>query len=129
MSEPLAAPPATAQPGPRTRSRAFTRQVWLDRLARFPLSGLTPAQFCALEAVSLPSFYSWKRRLAAEALGPDTDTGPDTHSTPRLLPVRLTQPSAALELVLPSGAVLRVAAGADETALRGLLRLLGVPPC
>jgi hypothetical protein len=35
------------------RSRAAIREVWLDRIARFPHSGLTAAQFCAIEAVSL----------------------------------------------------------------------------
>ncbi len=127
MSEPLPAPTATARSGPR--SRAFTREVWLDRLARFPSSGLTAAQFCALEVVSLPSFYAWKRRLAAEVPAPDTDPCPSNPPAPRLLPVRLPSAGAPLELVLPSGAVLRISAGADETALRALLRLLGVPLC
>jgi hypothetical protein len=60
---------AVLVPTPPTRtarSRAATREVWLDRLARFPASGLTVAQFCAIEAVSLPAFYYWKRRLAAQ---------------------------------------------------------------
>ncbi len=48
------------------RSRAATREAWLDRIAHSPLSGLTPARSCAIEAASLPSFSSWKRRLAAE---------------------------------------------------------------
>ena len=64
MSEAIFAP---APPTRSTRSRAATRTLWIERLARFPQSGLTAAQFCAIEAISLPSFYSWKRRLAAEA--------------------------------------------------------------
>jgi transposase len=87
---------------------------------------LTPAQFCAAEGVSLPSFYAWKRRLTAAAAGPDR---PAEEPSPRLLPVHLPDPRAAIELALPSGATLRVAAGADEATLRCLLRLLGVPPC
>jgi hypothetical protein len=63
MSEVVVAQPVR----PATRSRAATRELWMDRLARFPASGLTVAQFCAIEAVSLHSFYFWKRRLAAEA--------------------------------------------------------------
>src|SRR5947199_319176 len=59
--------PATAPTQP-PRSRAATRQAWVERLARFPDSGLSPAQFCAQEGVSLPSFYAWKRRLATAAL-------------------------------------------------------------
>jgi hypothetical protein len=65
MSYVVNAPPP---PRPTPRSRTFTREVWAERLARFPDSGLPPAQFCALEAVSLPSFYAWRRRLPAEAL-------------------------------------------------------------
>src|ERR1700722_20113687 len=105
MSEVVTAPPQSGRPA---RSRVFTRQVWVERLARFPQSGLTPAQFCALEAVSLPSFYAWKRRLAAEALGPAPAHDPGGHLGPRLLPVRLQQPGPAVELVLPTGAVLRL---------------------
>jgi hypothetical protein len=63
MSDVVTAP---TPPCRTARSRAFTREVWVDRLTRFPLSGLTPAQFCAIEAVSLPSFFAWKRRLTAE---------------------------------------------------------------
>ena len=38
-------------------------QLWLDRLNRHSTSQLTVAEFCQREAVSLPSFYQWKRRL------------------------------------------------------------------
>jgi hypothetical protein len=46
-----------------------------------------------------------------------------------LLAVQLPHRNATVELVLPTGAVLRIGAGADEATLRCLLRLLGVPPC
>ena len=83
MSEVVVAPPVSPTP----RARAATRELWLDRLARFPSSGLTVAQF-AIEAVSLPSFYTWKRRLAAEAQeGTTQNQGRDLG--PRLLSVRL----------------------------------------
>jgi hypothetical protein len=58
--------PLSAQRSPR--SRTATRELWRDRLARFPSSSLTVAQFCAIEACSVPSFYSWKRRFAADDL-------------------------------------------------------------
>lgn len=105
-------------------SRAVTRAAWVDRLQRFAVSGLSPAQFCAQEGVSLPSFYSWKRRLGRETLD-----GAAEESGPRLLPVRLHDSCSALELVLPGGIVLRVAAGADQATLRCLLSLLGVQTC
>jgi transposase len=124
MSEAVAS--ATAPPRP-LRSRAATRQAWVERLARFPDSGLSPAQFCTQEGVSLPSFYAWKRRLATEALDPAA--APPDGAGPRLLPVRLPAPAAAPELVLPGGAVLRIPPGADLAWVRSLVEALGGVPC
>lgn len=111
------------------RSRAATREVWLDRIARFPLSGLTPAQFCAIEAVSLPSFYAWKRRLAAAAPGPDAEPVRAGGRGPRLLPIRLTPPGGTPELVLAGGAVLRLPPGCDLAWVRSLTEALGGASC
>jgi hypothetical protein len=88
MSKLVASAP---RPG-SSRSRASVRQLWVERLARFPTSGLTPAQFCAHEGVSLPSFYSWKRRLAAETAEHD----PGAAATPPLLPVHVQGTARAL---------------------------------
>jgi transposase len=116
---------ATAPPQP-PRSRAAARQTWVERLARFSASGLGPAQFCTQEGVSLPSFYAWKRRLATAAL--DAVAPPGGEAGPRLLPVRLPA-LAALELVLPGGAVLRIPPGADLAWVRSLVEALGGVPC
>jgi len=118
------AEPATA-PTPVPRPRAAARLAWDERLARFARSGLRPAQFCAQEGVSLPSFYSWKRRLSAAP--PDPNAAPQ--AGPRLLPVRLTDPGAAVELVLPAGAVLRLRPGCDLAFVRSLTQALGDAPC
>jgi hypothetical protein len=123
MSDVVTAPP---EPGRTPRSRAFTRAVWVERLARFPDSGLTPAPFCALEAVSLPSFYPWRRRLATEAAAP---SDPAVDQQPRLLPVRLQPPAPAVELVLPTGAVLRLPPGCDLAWVRSLVSTLGGASC
>ena len=126
MSEPAIAP-TEAVPCPRPRAAA--RQLWVERLARFSASGLRPAEFCAAEGVSLPSFYSWKRRLNAEGRSPVAEQNADTHPGPRLLPVRLTPAVASVELVLPSGAVLRVPPGCDLAFVRALAAALGDQPC
>jgi len=120
---------ALAPPCRTARSRAFTREVWVDRLTRFPLSGLTPADFCAIEAVSLPSFYSWKRRLAAEATASATQSSTGGDRGQRLLPGRLEQPAAAVELVLPNSAVLRLPPGCHTAWVRSLVTALGDAPC
>jgi hypothetical protein len=107
------------KPAPVPRSRAATRQAWGERLARFADSRQSAAQFCAAEGVSVASLYQWKRRLAAATVS----------DPPRLLPVSLTSSPPPLELLLPTGAVLRIGTGADADTLAALLRLLGVPPC
>ena len=126
MSEAVLAP---TQPARAARSRAATREVWLDRLARFPASGLTVAQFCAIEAVSVPSSYSWKHRLATQADGPAAPPVQGGEPRPRLLPVRLQLPTPAIELVLSSGAVLRLPSGCDLAWVRSLVTALGDVSC
>jgi hypothetical protein len=126
MSEPALAPTdATRLPG----SRAAARQAWVERLDRFAHSGVSPAQFCALEGVSLASFYSWKRRLDAAAPRTATEQAPDAGTAPRLLPVRLPSPSTAVELLLPRGAVLRLLPGCNLAFVRSLVEALGDAPC
>jgi hypothetical protein len=120
--------PAPSAP-PLRRPRAATRQAWVERLARFSASGLSPAPFCTQEGISLPSFYAWKRRLATAALDPATAAPPAAEAGPRLLPVRLPAPAAAPGLVLPGGAVLRLPPGADLAWVRSLVEALGGVPC
>jgi transposase len=122
MSEVLIAPP----PAPRQlRSRAATREVWLERLARFPASGLTVAQFCAIEVVSVPSFYFWKRRLAAEVRSLDGTAAKEFS----LLPIRLPSSVPPVELVLSTGTVLRLLPGCDLDWVRSLVAALGGASC
>jgi hypothetical protein len=126
MSEPAIAP---SEALPLPRSRAGARQLWIERLARFSESGLCPAEFCAAEGVSLPSFYSWKRRLNTESRSSAAEQNLDTQLAPRLLPVCLPAAATPVELVLPSGVVLRVPPGCDLAFLRSLVESLGQLPC
>ena len=48
------------------RDPAATRRKWVERLDRFRTAGQTVAQFCVAEGISVPSFYVWKRTLAAD---------------------------------------------------------------
>ena len=91
----------------------------MERLARFPASGLSAAAFCAQEGVALASFYAWKRRLAG------ADPTPQQGCGPRLLCVRVAAPGPAVELVLPCGAVVRLLPGSDLTFVRALMDALG----
>ena len=119
MSEPIT-PPGRGRP---RRSHAAIRQLWTARLTRFTLSSLTVARFCAAEGVSVPSYYFWKRKLASPPAAPAQPAG--------FVAVRLTLPAstAAIELALPNGAVLRFPAGTDPAVIAGVVRQLGSEPC
>jgi len=109
---------------PGRRPDPSTRQFWQQRLERFRRSGLTVTAFCDREGISLASFYAWRRRL-------QRDSSPHAADAPRLVPVRLVTPpvSAPVELLLPSGCVLRLSPDCDLAWLRQLLPVLGVAPC
>ena len=103
------------------RSRSAIRQAWVERLDRFATSGLSVIAFCRSEAVSCHAFYYWKHKLAAE-----TAPANDPH---RLLPVRLLGQSSPVEVVLPSGPVLRLAPDCDLAFVRSLVAALGGASC
>ncbi len=102
--------------------RAAVRQLWIERLDRLAQSGLAVCAFCRSEGVSTQALYYWKRKLAAGSTAP-------SEITPRLLPVRLPASAAAVEVVLPSGAVLRLPPGCDLAFVRSLIETLGGAPC
>jgi transposase-like protein len=112
------------RPRPGRRPDPATRRGWQQRLQRFRSSGLTVAAFCDGEGISTGSFYAWRRRLQNDSTSPAADM-------PRLIPVTLVpQPiSAPVELLLPSGLVLRLTPDTDLAWLRQLLGLLGCAPC
>src|SRR5215475_10864190 len=109
---------------PGRRPDPASNQRWQQRLRRFRDSGLTVTAFCDREGISAASFYAWRRRLQAGPTPPPDDA-------PRLVPVRLVTPpaSAPVELLLPSGCVLRLSPDCDLAWLRQLLPVLGVAPC
>src|SRR5262245_37361661 len=111
MSDPVGRP---------RRSREATRQLWADRLTRFSAAEQSVAAFCAGEGVSPSSFFYWKRQLAAPA-APDAG--------PLFLPVRVAPPAPPVEVVLPSGALLRLAPGCDLAFVRSLIDALAGAPC
>jgi hypothetical protein len=112
MSEAIATP---------ARSRAATRQAWIERLQRFRTAQLSAVAFCQAEGVSAHAFYYWKRQL--------TEPVPAADDAPRLIPVRLRPEPAAVELVLNTGTILRLVPGCDLAFVRSLVEALGSPPC
>jgi transposase len=106
---------------PQPRSRQATRQLWADRLARFPDSGLSVAAFCAAEGVSPNSFFYWKRQLLVTP--PRASEG-----EPSFLPIRV-RAAAPVEVALPNGAVVRITQGCDLALVRSLIDALAGAPC
>ncbi len=113
--------PAIPPRRPGRRPDPALRQLWQERLQRFERSGLSAPAFCAGQRLSLPSFYAWRRRLR-----PGAAAGA---SAPRLVPVLVGPAPPPVEVVLPGGALLRVAPGCDLAFVRSLAEALGGEPC
>jgi len=88
---------------------------WRGILAAFGRSGLSVRAFCRARSISEPSFYSWRRELARR------DRVVAKSAMPAFVPVTVV-PSAVIEVVLPSGVMVRVPTGADETHAVRLIR-------
>ena len=104
---------------PRSRADAATRR-WVERLERFTAGNHTVAAFCAAEGVSQSNFYLWRRRLAQSA------------PPPAVMPMRVAPPltpATPIELVLPSGTIVRFPADARPELLVAVLRGLEGRPC
>src|SRR5262245_20190260 len=119
--------PAPSSVRPGRRPDPALRELWRQRLQRFARSGLSAAAFCVKEGVSPPCFYAWRRRLRPLATPADTGARPPAEA--RLVPVRVLAAPAPVELVLPGGAVLRLAPGCDLAFVRALVAALGGRPC
>jgi transposase len=113
-----------AVPAASGRDPAATRRRWAERLERFRRSGQTITQFCAAEGVSPPSFYAWRRTLADAAPSPEP-----VRTT--LVPIRLTpSPTGSpIEVVFPSGTVLRFPFDARPEVLAALVHAVEARPC
>lgn len=113
---------SSVDPDRPRRDPAATRQKWVERIERFRSAAVTVAQFCVTEGVSVPAFYQWRRTLAAEVV-----TEPS--GRPTVVPVRIARPTSGVEVVLPSGAVLRFSADCEPRQVAALLRAVGAIPC
>jgi hypothetical protein len=99
-------------------------RFWRRMVRRWQRSKLTIRDFCCQQQLSEPSFYAW-RRLIAER---DRQCpAPKPAPTPAFVPIQVVPPigpSAAIELVLGNGRLVRVPAGFDPATLRQLLAVL-----
>jgi len=109
---------------------------WKALLNDFRRSGLTQAEFCRRRQISLHSFrkHLYQPRAPQTAAGDDRPAAAADHP---FLPVTIlpdppppsTDPSSHLELILPNGRRIAVAAGFDPLTLRRLIAAVEGPPC
>ena len=128
-------------------------QFWRTKLTQWIASGLNIRDFCRKHRLSEPSFYSWRREIAARDGTPvpkpvvtPKPIAPRRNSTltsrPRPTPTRSSTatprpsfvalrvvPDVPLEVVLRSGHVLRVPPGYDVNHLRAVVATLEGSPC
>jgi transposase len=112
-----------------------SREIWAKRVERWKDSGLSAKEFAAELDVSPKSLMFWKWKLgqletpkgAASSARGKLQTRTARVAAPRFLQLMSTSAprSAALELVLRDGLVLRVAPGFDEAPLLQVASLLG----
>jgi transposase-like protein len=94
-------------------------QYWCEAVAGWKKSGQTIAAYCRARGLGQASFYAWRRQLARRDRVAPAKT---------FVPLTVV-PDAVVEVVLPTGVVLRVPAAADAAAVAKLVAALGTAPC
>lgn len=113
---------------PATRRRDSKReQHWREIVTAWRKSGQSVSAFCRERDVPQASFYSWRQTLR-ERDRQRQGAPAQKASQPSLVPVRVV-PDAVVEVVLPTGVVLRVPVGADANAVATLVTALRAPSC
>src|SRR5262245_41728520 len=112
---------------PKTcRHNSGREQFWRDTITAWKASGQSVRAFCAARGLSEATFYARRRELA-DRMRPTTSDTP-SRPPPPFAAVRVL-PDPTLEVVLPTGLVLRVPVGADPAAVARLVTELGRQPC
>ena len=105
--------------------RADGRKVaeWRRRFERFRRSGLSVSRFCVAEKISVPSFYQWRKKLAARSAA-DTALTAAAKARESFAGVRLVG-AANVAAWLPGGTRLEIPLGdarAMQLAIEALVR-------
>lgn len=109
---------------PVNRRSPKSEPFWRDLITRWKTSGRSVAAFCADRGVSQASFYAWRKRLGSRSQEPIASAP----SAPTFAAVRVV-PGFPVEVVLPTGVVVRVPAGPDPVTIARLVAALGGGPC
>jgi transposase len=108
------------------------RETWIKRIERWRESGLTAKEFAAEIGVNAATLMHWRYRLAAETRGAAPGTvGPKQEAVSfvevKAAPAEIGPPDraqSAFEVVLASGAIVRVPPHFDAATLRRLLDVM-----
>ena len=94
-------------------------RFWRRTIAARDRSGLSVREHCVRHAVSEANFYAWRREIAKR-----------DRAKPALqfVPVQV-RADAVVEIVLATGVTVRVAAGAEATAVAQLIAALRAASC
>lgn len=94
--------------------------VWSERLRRFGMGSVTVAEFCRREAVSVPSFYAWRKRLK-ESEGAKAPSVKNRDGDAKFLSVVVSAAIAQPMLKLPGGAVIELPSQLGQRQLVDLI--------
>jgi hypothetical protein len=94
---------------------------WQERLKRFESSGLSIDVFCQQEDVGQSAFLDWLRLLKREQFRPPAES----RSAEDLPFVPVTVRASSIEILLPGGGLIRLAASIDRTLLMDIIRAIG----
>jgi hypothetical protein len=121
-----------------------TARRWRERLARWRRAGLSVCEFCRREGISEPSFYQWRRRLqprpahgeaprfvelpawsavSGTVAGARTVTG----TGPGSVAGTGTVAGTAVQVALPSGAVVTIPVQASPQVIEAVIRAALAP--
>ena len=94
-------------------------RFWREAVAGWKKSDQTIAAYCRARGLGQASFYAWRRQLTRrDRVAPAATFVPLT-----------VVPDAVVEVVLPTGVVVRVPAAADAAAVARLVAALEAAPC
>lgn len=107
------------------RSSEEKRAFWRMVVQMQEESGLSVRKFCEQEGLGQASFFGWRRKFRAEEAeaGDGSEHGGESV---RLAPVKLLEDKGlvAVEIVSPSGLILRVGDEANTENVRRVLQLM-----
>jgi transposase len=116
-------------------------KFWRRTIRRQQRSGLTVRDFCAREGLKDWTFRWWRQELVRRDRHPSAAIrskleGEPAEVAPTFLPVRVVdleavspRPAPPIEIVLPTGLIVRAASGFDHHTLGHVLAVLEGRPC